>query len=246
MNRRTTWFRPTNPASRQLANDGEVRLLATEVFDAMPPGLQHEVDSFVHGVFSGQRQPLERYTSELYQVYAPLRRLIDRKYGPRIHLYRGEPVDVPTLRRDFLSWSPSQSMAARFAESRKFSIVEASVLIDDVVAVLVSRTRSGAYVEYLVLDQPEYHAQRATLPMLGVVYFDTDSEARVAALTRALRRELWVVGGRVVRVKVNHDDRYASATVLLPAEVVGDNHEMTIGTFEVEGLSPYSRVVKST
>jgi hypothetical protein len=243
--RRSTWFRPTHPASKQLAYDEEVRQLAIEVFDAMPYELRSEVEVFVRGVYPGRQQPLERYTTELQQAYAPLRRLIQRKYGPRILLYRGEPVELPAAHREFLSWSPSQRLAALFAERRRFSIIEAFVLVDDVVAVLISATNQ-AYVEYLVLDRPEYHVERATLPMRGVVYFDTDSEAEVASLTRALRRELWVVGGRVLHVKVNHEDRYASATVLLPAEVVGDDDRMTFGDFEVEGLSPYSRVVRSS
>ena|SRR5271166_2272256 len=244
--RRSTWFRPTRPASIQLASDEEVRHLAVEALDALPEDLRYDVTHFLQGVFSGQQQPLEWHTTALHQAYAPVRRLIRRKYGPLLYLYRGEPATTPVMRREFLSWSPSQGLAARFAERRGLSVIEASVSVDDIVAVLVSPV-NRAYIEYLVIDRPEYHTQRALLPMLGIVYLGHYySDAKVAALTRALRRELWVVGGRIIRIKVNREDQYASATVLLPAEVVGDAHEMTIGEFQIEALAPYSRTVRET
>jgi hypothetical protein len=49
--RRSTWFRPTHPASKQLAYDEEVRQLAIEVFDAMPYELRSEIEGFLHGVY---------------------------------------------------------------------------------------------------------------------------------------------------------------------------------------------------
>jgi hypothetical protein len=118
-------------------------------------------------------------------------------------------------------------MAARFAEQREFNIVEADVSVDDVVAVLAP---ARSYVEYLVLDQPEYHVQRAALPMLGFVYFDIPEERlsvsslrrQAATLARALRYEVQAVGGRVLRVKIDELDGSANASVLLPAEAVGD------------------------
>jgi hypothetical protein len=203
---RSTWFRP-HPVAQRLASDEEVRNLALEVFGALPRMLRYGVEGFLQGVFSG-RQPLEDHTSALYRGYEPVRRLLRAKYGPHVRLYRGEPTTIPEERREFLSWAPSQKMAARFAEQREFSIVEADVSVDDVVAVLAP-TRS--YVEYLVLDQPEYHVQRAALPMLGFVYFDIPREGslkqQAAAATRSLRREVQAVGGRVLRVKIDELDR---------------------------------------
>ena len=190
---RSTWFR-SHPVAQRLVSDEEVRNLALEVFGALPRMLRYVVEGFLQGVFSG-RQPLEDHTSALYRGYEPVRRLLRAKYGPHVRLYRGEPTTIPEERREFLSWAPSQKMAARFAEQREFNIVEADVSVDDVVAVLAP---ARSYVEYLVLDQPEYHVQRAALPMLGFVYFDIPEERlsvsslrrQAATLARALRYEV--------------------------------------------------------
>jgi hypothetical protein len=226
-----------------LAQDEDVRAAALEVFDALPWRLQLDVEAFLHGIYPGQKQPLERSTATLYRAYAPVRRIIGGKYGGRVCLYRGEPRTPPALRRDFLSWTPSRKMAARFAEERGFVIVSAYVDVNDIVAVLFSK-QGGFYIEYLVCDRPEYHASQFSMPMAGVVFFDFPhgfSRRAVSVRARALRNAVRTVGGRVVRVRVDEDDETASATVLLPAEVVGDADEMTFGGFTIEGLRPVAR-----
>lgn len=232
-------------ASRQNAlwdAPGDIRSLAGVAVD-MAADLRHDVDDFLMGVPVDFAPYLEQRVTELYRAAAPVRGLLRTK-GATVHLYRGEPTVKPTLSRVFLSWTPLWSLAAHFAEHRGYRVVEADVAVDDIVHVEI--TPSGGYVEFLVLDRPEYHVGRP-LPWFGFVdrlFMATRNftVARAKHVERQLRDEVEAVGGQVLNTKIDRENEAVTAAVMIPFGTSPDGHDVPIGDFVVSSLRPFSDV----
>lgn len=97
----------TRPESQRLSGDAVIRDLSAEAFESLPHQARREVEEYLQGVFAGQAQPAEEHVDIIYKAYAPVRRALLKSYGPRVHLYRGEPTAPPRIRRRFLSWRKS-------------------------------------------------------------------------------------------------------------------------------------------
>jgi hypothetical protein len=219
--------------------------VAEEVFNDLDPSLQHKVENFLWGVIAGKAPALEAYTDELYEAYTPVRRALPGT----VHLYRGEPVDKPHVKRRFISWSPSKRIAAEFATEQGYEIIEADVRSSDVVAVLLS-PHNRSYVEYLVLDRKKYHQTGRALPSIGFISEDSRgnglgwASARsvdfspdlVKAELPAIERAVQAIGGKVKGVSIDEENEAASITVGLPPEAVGGQDEVQAGPYTVEYL----------
>jgi len=227
---------------------GSVRDVAERVFKELDPNLQHQVESFLWGVRVGKAPALEAHTAELYKAYAPVRQVLQGS----VHLYRGEPVDRPKIRRKWLSWSPSKRIAAEFALEEGHEVIEADVRASDVVAVLLS-PHNRSYVEYLVLDRPQYHKRGRGLPSVGDIEDDARGNGLGWASARSvdfspdlvraelppIERAVQAIGGKVIRVNIDEENEGASVTVALPPEAVGKQDEVRVGPYKVEFLQPW-------
>lgn len=223
----------------------EVLQVAERVFDELPEKLQHEVREFLHGVFVGDSQPIERYAQEIYLAYEPVRDVL-RLEGNAVLLFRGEPIEKPKVKRVLLSWSPFIKMSALFAERIGYEVVGAQVKVDDVAAVFLSPT-NRRYVEFLVRERHEYHHQmHYDVPMLGYVTFDVEPFSRnsVASAARQLRSQLRSMGGRLIYLKIDEREECAWASVTLPQDVVNGEYYINVGGFTAEAFRPYTGLIR--
>ena len=175
------------PAIRRAILDSTARL---------DPDIAWAVETFSRGVLVGVAPALERYVDALYPAFEPLRDALHSRYGSTLHVFRGEPVDRPAIKRRFLSWTTDGEMAAGFADRRGFQVVEADVAVADIVAGLVSEHNPN-YIEYLVRDRPSYHERGRLVPETKYLEFDDDTERR------AVETFVRSVGGRVESISVN-------------------------------------------
>lgn len=235
------------------AADRAIFNVALEVFNSLPNTLKWDVEEFLQGVVVGKAQYLEARADELYEFYEPARRALRSKYGAEVHLYRGEPTKKPAIVRRFLSWTPVQRLAARFAAQKGYEVVEADVKVSDVAAVLVS-PHNSQYIEYLVKDRKHYHERGSPLPLVGgymavyegpyTVPFDLEAFTAWADETvRRLKSSVESVGGKVLKLKVDRDDEFLGASVQLPPTVDVDAYDAAhIGQgITIENLQPYAR-----
>lgn len=235
-----------NPTSDQT----QLHALAATVYRSLPLTLRYEIDAFVHGVLGGRAQPLEDHTEELYRAYAPVRAFL-RTHDTTIKLYRGEPKNKPQLLRRFLSWTPYRRLAARFAESENYEIIEADVKVSHVVAVLTS-PENASYIEFLVRDRKQYHVFGKQLPWLGWVVVEFPyrwGKPKVEHFTRAwaenvaadVRSAVEARGARVVSTKINEEYENVVVAVEVPPEMkTGIGDSVMIGPYKVETLHIYS------
>jgi hypothetical protein len=207
-------------------------------------------------------------TDELYEAYAPVRDLVRKRHGSKVTLYRGEPKNKPRLKRKWLSWTPSWKLATYFGvgHDEDHEIVEAQVRTSDVIAVFVS-PHNSSYIEYVVRDRPEYHAQQSEeqVPLMGYItndskgkelgwpvqtvlngqlgYWDFDPDHARQEFPK-IQRAVEAVGGKVLGRFINEEDEGASMTVLLPSTVEtrkspGGDLVTNVGPYYVENLRPY-------
>jgi hypothetical protein len=214
----------------------------------LPEAVQREMWHFSQMVPVGRAPDLEKYTAVMYKAFAPLRRVLGS-----VTMYRGEPLDPPRIKRKWLSWTTSPSLASQFAGVREHHIVEAKVEVSDVVAAIVS-PHNDRYIEYLVLDRPEYHQpSKDQVPL----YYSTSlvedyatawpehldpwadtpevHAARFPGWERwveGVRRAVERVGGKVLKVREPDHDHNPLVSFLLssgqepPVEVDGDGVPM--------------------
>ena len=170
--------------------------------------IDHEVSSYLRGVFEGRAQPVEKYTNQIHACFTALRAVLPT----RVHVYRGEPVKPPQhIQRQFLSWATTPALAARFAKQQNYHVVHAVVNRDDIVGgYTYSLGHDGpttAQVELFVRARREYHADNiGPVPRLDWVSYK--GLADKAKLLRLITK----LGGRVALDKPRHprDDDYWS------------------------------------
>lgn len=167
----------------------------------LDPSLRWEIKDFAGGVITGKAPALERHTTALYKAFAPLRAALPSK----VTVYRGEPKSPPGIKRKWLSWSPAASMAAKFSRGRDMHVVEATVPSSDIVAGIIS-PHNDNYIEYLVFDRPEYHAQGTGNPRWYRVEQDlgppwTPERESDESWMPKVRRQIESLGGKVTKVR---------------------------------------------
>ncbi len=233
-----------------LEKDSEIRALSLAIYSELDPQLQSKVDDFLDMVLVGRDQPLEAHTPELYEAYTPVRKLMQRKYGSSIRLYRGEPKDKPPIKRKFLSWTPSRKLAVTFATKRHYEVVEADMHSGDVVAIFAS-PHNPNYIEYLCRDRKEYHEVGEQLPYLGTVtlsfpYANEEDfvgfdQAKLDKDVQRLTQALHSKGGKILRVHVDRQNEGVRVSVLLPPTIeVTPDESFQVGEYIAEWLRPYS------
>ena len=163
-------------------------------------GINHEVSSYLQGVFEGKAQPVEEYTDQIHACFTALRAALPS----RIHVYRGEPVKPPHhIQRQFLSWATTPILASSFAKHKNYHVVHAVVNRDDIVGgYMYSLGHDGpstARIELFVRSRLKYHADNiGPVPRLDwVSYQGTVDKAKLLRLIVRL-------GGRVVLDKPRH------------------------------------------
>lgn len=186
--------------------------------EKLPAAIQHEIDSFLHGVFGGQMQRLEKHHRILWEAFTEARRVLASKYGPTVKMYRGEPIAPPKIKRNFLSWTTDPRMAAMFAHTEENHVISAEVALRDIVFGMTS-PHNDMYIEYLVRDRPKYHLEGSKVPVFGWVdLFDLGEEqAAVQAIKDA--------GGKVLVIRRPGDEKdpynerdYITIGAVLPPE----------------------------
>jgi len=159
-------------------------------------GLDHEINTFLHGVIVGAAPGLDRHTKKMYTAFKPVRAYLKKKYGGKLKLWRGAEVSVrKPVERQWLSWTNNARMAATFAVphgSEKRKVYSAVVPVSDVVAVLLS-PHNDNYIEFLVRNKPKYKGPGEDLPQEGAVW-DVPTE-KIKALVKAVKK----LGGRVLK-----------------------------------------------
>jgi len=211
-----------------MAISPRIRKAIEESMDRLPEDVRWAVEDFAQGVMAGRAPNLERHTRELYKAFAPLRAALPGE----VTVYRGEPKNPPKIKRKWLSWSPSATMAAQFGIGTGKHIVEAAVSSKDVIAGILSPHNEN-YIEYLVWDRPQYHEKGTENPHVYVLSRDWgtyewtqelhEDESWLEASVRDIER----LGGKVLRVrKYDPDEDFApKITFVLPSGASLDSLE---------------------
>lgn len=219
--------------------------LAQRAFDGLAVRHQIAVERYLHGVVSGVTPDLEEHTDALRRAYAPVRAALRAKYGATVRVYRGEPTRKPQVERRWLSWTPSRKLAEAFAWKPGYHVVEATVKVADVVAVLVS-PHNRDYIEFLVRERRSYHRKARRLPYVCSIWLDSRK------LFATFERALALAGGKLLTIVGSEGDdqirRLTSAQVgawfdreyalvwiraALPADLV-EERGAKVGRFELD------------
>jgi len=222
-----TWSKMTT----RIKIDQEIVRLINEITSSLDGMTRYVLTEWTQGTICGVTPRLDDYTDVLYASFKPLRRFLAYKYGQKVTMFRGEPIEIPCIDRKWLSWTTNHGLAAVFADRKEHHIVKAEVDVNDVVAGIVLH-EGEYYIEYLILDRPEYHDYGRLVPVRGQMHVDTS----VSRYAKSVIRD---AGGEILRTWVHEsDDDFEFITFVLPADAVLPGFSFEIIGHYPDGFEP--------